>query len=1230
LNDPEERCQNAESASVLDLNGITTCESNAVNYCISFTTDKPGNVLLLLDFDGRDGVYTAGTADKLIPFTVNTSNLGSDICINWDGTDGLGNQITGEVPLVLEFIQGRYNLPIFDAEFMVNGFMIEAVRPAGPAPQIFYNDTDIPQNPGNGSDKDGTAGCTAPCHNWNNYVDDNTPGYGNLHTINTWWFSNRLVDELIAEFPVVLSCEIDGPAGICPDAEDVLTLTVSESPDNGNTPDYDVVWDGPNVVSSDDVSATINAPGTYSATVSWTTSTGEMCSSSCEFNVDALEEAFSKDSILVAGQDFTYEGQTFTSDTIARFIYAGMASNGCDSIFDYCIAFRPDVELFCSISGPEGICEGGFETLTLSTSHEPSTEPFPTINSISWDGQGIINSTDSTAVVAGGATYTVTIEYTDQNDNDKVATCEITVDQYPNVETKVDEVIPFGGEIEINGVIYDSTTVDTFLLSTVNGCDSTVVVCVTEEDPDIVLTCELSGPEGICMDETGLVVLTYDYTPVTAPDPIINFIEWTGNGIVSTNADLTEATVTGGDTYAVQINYTNPVNGETKDAFCEISVDQYPTFEIEIDTIKESGQTITINGVDYDSEGEFLQQGSTSNGCDSLVIIRIVEESALLCYDLDDCKSIDYTRFTPKVAAGFDCGEVSGSYLYRENPLVNGHSCTEGVNGGNAICISSIEDCEYVPGDEKSAIIDVVIVPAEGKSVRITGLDFYERAPEEYQWNVGTEGLNNYPTLYGVRVVKNGTEIFSTEGEATTTDWTLEQFSFISNSEFVIDQPALVRFELLAYCTVGNDSHVTAWDLDEIKIKANCVNSQTGNISLAGNISDTYGSPLKHVELELTSDNPDAPSAFSLTDESGKYAFNNFAAGYDYRIVPELDRDHLKGVTTADLIHIQRHILGLKSFDSAYQYIAADADNSGRITAIDLLELRKLILGVYEKLPSNTSYRFGIADQDLSIENAFAMRESIDLENADYSFVSLNFNGIKIGDVSSLIAGAKDGSVSSRSLEAPVKLTAEDIYLEAGINQTIELAVDHTAQLNGLQLAFNVQAFEYFNTNGETSDLYGFTDKDNHIHKVIWTPGSEEVDGSIVFNIVPGQSGYLSELLTLDNSTLENLAFAGDNLDEKSVELTFESSDRLPADVMVSPNPFAESFTIAVTHPEASDVNMKIFTLEGRLLYSKSIPSFSGNYSETLNQSDINNYKGVMILSIHAGERIITKRIVRM
>jgi hypothetical protein len=51
-------------------------------------------------------------------------------------------------------------------------------------------------------------------------------------------------------------------------------------------------------------------------------------------------------------------------------------------------------------------------------------------------------------------------------------------------------------------------------------------------------------------------------------------------------------------------------------------------------------------------------------------------------------------------------------------------------------------------------------------------------------------------------------------------------------------------------------------------------------------------------------------------------------------------------------------ILGVTPLNSPYKMIAADVNNSRSITTLDLIQLRRWILGVDVKFSNNTSWRF--------------------------------------------------------------------------------------------------------------------------------------------------------------------------------------------------------------------------------------------------------------------------------
>lgn len=93
-----------------------------------------------------------------------------------------------------------------------------------------------------------------------------------------------------------------------------------------------------------------------------------------------------------------------------------------------------------------------------------------------------------------------------------------------------------------------------------------------------------------------------------------------------------------------------------------------------------------------------------------------------------------------------------------------------------------------------------------------------------------------------------------------------------------------------------------------------------------------------------------------------------------------------ENVSTFDLIVMQQHILGVTPFDSPYKYIAADVNNSGTITTLDQISIRKVILGISSQYPVG-SWRY-IPHYALS-NNAF----NTDFHNNPFTAVWNHPNG---------------------------------------------------------------------------------------------------------------------------------------------------------------------------------------------------------------------------------------------
>src|SRR5690625_6640779 len=91
---------------------------------------------------------------------------------------------------------------------------------------------------------------------------------------------------------------------------------------------------------------------------------------------------------------------------------------------------------------------------------------------------------------------------------------------------------------------------------------------------------------------------------------------------------------------------------------------------------------------------------------------------------------------------------------------------------------------------------------------------------------------------------------------------------------------------------------------------------------------------------------------------SGDGAHNcSIKDGSDVSLIPEKNSGLSEGVTTYDLVLIQRHVLQKEMLESKYQQIAADVDGNGRIDAFDVLELRQLVMRPDTELANNTRDR---------------------------------------------------------------------------------------------------------------------------------------------------------------------------------------------------------------------------------------------------------------------------------
>ena len=186
--------------------------------------------------------------------------------------------------------------------------------------------------------------------------------------------------------------------------------------------------------------------------------------------------------------------------------------------------------------------------------------------------------------------------------------------------------------------------------------------------------------------------------------------------------------------------------------------------------------------------------------------------------------------------------------------------------------------------------------------------------------------------------------------------------------------------------------------------------------TISGLVRTEHGSLVEAAKLELQEQN-------TMTAIGGSYQLNS-----------SKEDDYLNGITTADIVKIQKHILGIEPFTSPYQMIAADVNDSKTISSKDIADIRKLILGVSKTLPINKAWRFIESDYKFfTVDNTLEepWKESIKIEDIQ-SDLYAELIGIKVGDVNASAKTRGVNSSASTRTASPMIVEIENKIVKQG------------------------------------------------------------------------------------------------------------------------------------------------------------------------------------------------------
>ena len=409
--------------------------------------------------------------------------------------------------------------------------------------------------------------------------------------------------------------------------------------------------------------------------------------------------------------------------------------------------------------------------------------------------------------------------------------------------------------------------------------------------------------------------------------------------------------------------------------------------------------------------------------------------------------------------------------------------------------------------------------------------------------------------------------------------------------------------------------------------------------ALAGTVKTEMNSDVRDTKVSIM-DNNNNEVGYRMSTSNGEYAFNPMLAT-EQTVVPSRDDNHRNGISTADIITIQKHILGSQALSTGYKMIAADVNKSNSITAADLVELRKLVLFKIDRFANNTSFRFVDKSYDLTTGNVFSASfpEKATLTSAQIGNVAANFVAVKIGDVNDNAVVNLTGTPEERSGKT-LSFNVADAKYTSGETVKVTLKASSFNNINGYQFTtnFDNQRLEFvgfeagkLNVN---DDNFGFTMLENGKITTSWSnPTAVSVnDNEGLFTLVfkARSNGTVSESVYATSELTNAQAYnaAGEVM---NVGLNFIGKDGSAVQGFAlyqnQPNPWATETIIGFNLPESMKAKVSIYDVTGKVIKVVERTFNKGYNAVTLNKGEL-PATGVMYYQLDAADFSDAKKMI--
>ncbi len=451
-------------------------------------------------------------------------------------------------------------------------------------------------------------------------------------------------------------------------------------------------------------------------------------------------------------------------------------------------------------------------------------------------------------------------------------------------------------------------------------------------------------------------------------------------------------------------------------------------------------------------------------------------------------------------------------------------------------------------------------------------------------------------TIHRIADLENGTEVAFPNRPALVV--TCDDVGFVPARVYLWDS-ANNPLAVQPSGAVGGPNYTTCDVLLSIQDNQRVCTTATAMGVVSGLIMTEEGQPVAGVGV---SPRDDMGNMMMTTEDDGLFNFE-LTTSSQYMITPYSPEDYLNGVSTLDIIFISKHILNVQRLDTPYKLIAADINRSNSVTTLDLVHLRKAVLGITQGFPGNQSWRFvhaGFEFPDPTNPWLEPFPETVSIPALAGGMTHADFIAVKVGDINGSARTNTQTDGSERAAADVYYLRTDEVEFKTG--ETLEatfVAANPADEVQGFQMTLQFDPATI-----SLDDIEWGLVGEQHVNRTLaerglitisWdaagsgTTGEGLTQGEASFFTLRFKAqtkGRLSEAIAITSRQIKAEAYGLDD-SLRGMDLNFAPAEQGSGEFFLEqnrPNPFGDQTVIGFQIPTDGDVTLTIYDTNGRVV----------------------------------------------